>query len=492
MSLSGESLIHHKWTPLEDYRPGEKLATDDLLALGLVWQEQRTQLANLDQFRLFEERLRREWAIETGLIERLYTLDRGVTQLLIERGIESLVATPEQDSVSDSVASMIADHKAVVDQLFEFITGGRLLSVSYIKELHGLMTRSQEFVEGVDTLGRPVSTPLIRGSFKQLPNNPVRSDGRLHEYCPPEQVDSEMDRLIELHHQHGGVAPEVEAAWLHHRFSQIHPFQDGNGRIARALSTLVFIKAGWFPLVVRDRDRDRYLDYLEIADRGDLKPLVEYFARLQREEFVRALRVADEVKREPRVAETIESIRRRLQERQARREQEFEATKSIAEKLQRLAEVRLNEVADSLRMETSGLLRNALFQVDGELDEGGRSHYYRNQLVDTANQLDYFADLRVYRAWTRLLLKASARTEVLISFHGVGRGFRGVLGCSASWFQRVETESGERELSPVTVVSDDLFLINHKESVESTTSRFLTWLENAIDRSLNMWSEAEL
>lgn len=115
MSQSGEPLFHHEWAPLEDYRPGEQLAAEDLLALGLVWREQRTQLANLDQFRLFEERLRREWAIETGLIERLYTLDRGVTQLLLERGIETLVATPGQDTVPDPVASMIAGRKAVVD-----------------------------------------------------------------------------------------------------------------------------------------------------------------------------------------------------------------------------------------------------------------------------------------------------------------------------------------------------------------------------------------
>ncbi len=157
------------------------------------------------------------------------------------------------------------------------------------KELHALMTRHQETVEGLDSLGRKTSVPLIRGAYKRLPNNPLRPDGTIHEYCPPEQVDSEMDRLIALHHQHDDVAPEVEAAWLHHRFSQIHPFQDGNGRIARALATLVFVKAGWFPLVVRDRERAEYIDALEVADDGDLKPLVDYFAGLQKRAFVHAL-----------------------------------------------------------------------------------------------------------------------------------------------------------------------------------------------------------
>ena len=133
--------------------------------------------------------------------------------------------------------------------------------------------------------------PLIRGAYKQLSNNPLRSNGTIHEYCPPEHVDSEMDRLIGLHHGHDDVAPEVEAAWLHHRFTQIHPFQDGNGRIARALATLVFVKAGWFPLVVRDRDRAKYISALESADDGNLMPLIKYFASLQQDEFVRALSI---------------------------------------------------------------------------------------------------------------------------------------------------------------------------------------------------------
>jgi len=47
-----------------------------------------------------------------------------------------------------------------------------------------------------------------------------------------------MERLLELHQSHMSVPPEVSAAWLHHRFTQIHPFQDGNGRIARAIADM--------------------------------------------------------------------------------------------------------------------------------------------------------------------------------------------------------------------------------------------------------------
>ena len=149
---------------------------------------------------------------------------------------------------------------------FAFVKGDRRLSTSYVKELHSLFTRNQEFAEGRDQFGRKTQVPLVRGDCKRQPNNPTRPDGTVHPYCPPEHVAAEMDRLLELHLAHDGVAPEVEAAWLHHRFAQIHPFQDGNGRIARALATLVFVKANSLPLVVRDNDRKRYIDALELAD----------------------------------------------------------------------------------------------------------------------------------------------------------------------------------------------------------------------------------
>lgn len=272
--------MNHQWTPIEDLESSAALAKEELVALAQVWREQRDRLGNQAAYRQFEERLKREWAIETGLIERLYTLDRGITQLLIEHGIQTALIPRDSATNPDLIVAMIADHKAAVEGLFDFVKGSRPLSTSYVKELHALITRHQETVEGVDSLGRSTSTPLLRGAYKRLPNNPLRPDGALHEYCPPEQVDSEMDRLIAWHHQHqhNGVPPEVEAAWLHHRFAQIHPFQDGNGRIARALATLVFVKAGWFPLVVRNQDRAKYIGALEIADKGDLKPLVEYFS----------------------------------------------------------------------------------------------------------------------------------------------------------------------------------------------------------------------
>ena len=482
----------HRWKPIEDYESHADLASAELGALAQVWREQLQRLGSQNSYRQFEVRLKREWAIETGLIERLYTLDRGITQLLIERGIHAALIPHESGANPDAIAAMIRDHEAAVDGVFDFVKGTRPLSTSYIKELHALMTRHQATVEGIDSLGRKTSVPLIRGAYKRLPNNPLRPDGKIHEYCPPEQVESEMDRLIALHHEHDHVAPEVEAAWLHHRFSQIHPFQDGNGRIARALATLVFVKAGWFPLVVRDRERAQYIGALETADKGELKPLVQYFSDLQKHSFVGALTLAEEIRQERRVEDTIRSVRRQLQKRRGLLIAEWEAAKSTATALRKQAEQRLAAVAQELKREMSGVLEHGDYFVSGAEDGDERSHYYRYQIIQTAIKLDYFANPRIYRSWTRMVLRNTHLTEILIAFHGIGHEFQGVLACSASWFQRVETEDGEREIGPVTAVTDSVFLINYKERPDEAAARFSTWLEGAIVRSLKLWQETAL
>jgi Fic family protein len=259
------------------------LASFELPPLVTVWKEQADRLRQSGEFQSFNEKLRREIAIETGIIERLYTIDRGITRLLIEQGIdEALIPHGATDRPIGQVISLIKDQEAAIEGLFDFVGGQRTLSNFYIKQLDQLLTQSQDSTEALDPLTEHIfRISLIKGDWKRQPNNPLRPDGTVHEYCPPEQVASEMDRLITLHHQHCNqkIPPEIESAWLHHRFTQIHPFQDGNGRVARCLASLVFIQASWFPLVLTRDDRAVYIAGLEAADRGDLSNLVNLFAK---------------------------------------------------------------------------------------------------------------------------------------------------------------------------------------------------------------------
>lgn len=150
------------------------------------------------------------------------------------------------------------------------------LTVQKIQELHLRVTRDQRTVMGLNAEGRPVYLPMPHGVFKDRPNNPRRPDGRVHEYCPPERVPEEMARLLAILSE----APEdplVRAAWLHHGLSCVHPFADGNGRLARTLASAPLVAAGLPPLEVMEQDRERlYLPALRAADAGDLGPFVRF------------------------------------------------------------------------------------------------------------------------------------------------------------------------------------------------------------------------
>ena len=282
----------HVWQPISDYESSEALEFKELRALSMVWADQKDGIAESSAYRDFEARLKREWAVETGLIEGLYALRETQHQQLIEHGLREGLLPYGSVSNPVSAITMMWDHHAALELVYTVAEEGRPLSTGLVKEMHALLTRHQKYADGLDQFGRRVKVPLERGAYKKRPNNPLRRDGILHQYCPPEQVASEMDRLVALHHAHVGVVPEVEAAWLHHRFVQIHPFQDGNGRVARWLATLVYVQAGWLPLVVRNAERTEYFGALEQADGGSLKPLVDYFGKLQRRVLLRALSVA--------------------------------------------------------------------------------------------------------------------------------------------------------------------------------------------------------
>src|SRR5262249_20710828 len=304
------------WEPITDLPEDWSSLTDgELGPLLQFWKDQRTDLKQSETLAEFNKRLGREWSIETGQMEGVYNLDRGITETLIERGINAdLIPNQPGQKPPEIIAAIIQDHADVLEGLFQFVRGDRRLSKSYIHELHAALLRHQDTTAVRDQFGNLFEARLLKGKYKERPNNPKKPDGNMHQYCPPEQVDSEMERLLSLHQEHEkkGVPVEVEAAWLHHRFTQIHPYQDGNGRVARALASLLLMRAGLFPVVVTRDDRARYIDALEAADEGGLSSLVSFFVHLQRRELGKAMRAVPDTRPIQTVLDAIAAAKRLL------------------------------------------------------------------------------------------------------------------------------------------------------------------------------------
>jgi Fic family protein len=456
-----------------------------------VWLEQKDDLEESGLVSKFTERLIREYAIEGGIIERAYTLDRGITQLLIDRGIDaSLIPHGATNKDPQQVARIIQAHQAVVESVFDLVKGGRTLSVGVMKEMHAALLQHESSTLALDTLGRTVQVPLLKGKYKELPNNPQRPDKLMHEYCPPEHVSAEMDRMMTLHaeHEKKGVPTEVEAAWLHHVFTQIHPFQDGNGRIARLLASYVFIKDNYFPLTLTDnQDRETYIKALEMADEGDLRPLLTLFSAVQRRTFVKVLGIASTVQRQAGMEQIIAAARHAIVSRKQAHVYKVEQAKRTARELHQLTVQRLETLAQTLLTELGPLSPDFHFKIDFESNEGHRRHYFKGQIIELARALDYYANISVYHDWSRLILRTDDQSEILVSFHGIGYEYRGVLAASVGFYKRVETEEGERETTKATCACESVFQINYLESPEATRTRFEHWLQESLTRAMEMW-----
>jgi fido (protein-threonine AMPylation protein) len=82
--------------------------------------------------------------------------------------------------------------------------------------------------------------------------------------------------------------PVIRAALFHQRFTAIHPFRDGNGRTARALTALIFQRAGYPVEILRlqrvlDERREQYMTALRAADQGNVQEWVQFFAQAVRD-----------------------------------------------------------------------------------------------------------------------------------------------------------------------------------------------------------------
>ncbi len=256
--------------------------------LSEEWAAIRASLKNRDEPRAFLDKWLEEhgraFAIETGQIEGLYTLKVGITEQLIAEGLEGVVHSHTVENVEDrTIKGLLADQETAYNMLFEDIASGRPLTQHAVKSWHQLVTRHQETVAGLTPDGRRAQVPFRRkGVWKNRPNNPRRLDGVVHEYCPPEVVQDEMDRFFALH---GTIQTErypvyVEAAWMHHRFVRTHPFQDGNGRVSRMLMAYAYIRRGEPPPIIAAAGKGGYINALEIADSGGLRAFSDHLGRL--------------------------------------------------------------------------------------------------------------------------------------------------------------------------------------------------------------------
>jgi len=98
---------------------------------------------------------------------------------------------------------------------------------------------------------------------------------------PAEVVDIEMDELLKWYNENKKrLHPFELAGLLHHKFLQIHPFIDGNGRVGREIMNFILHRNGFPLLIIPAESRQEYMERMAEADDGDLRSLLEFFVKV--------------------------------------------------------------------------------------------------------------------------------------------------------------------------------------------------------------------
>ena len=137
-----------------------------------------------------------------------------------------------------------------------------------------------------DAAGVVRSERVMLTGAKHQPPNPLKLDVLLPQFFTI--LDSATD-----------VDPVLLATWVHWGIARLHPFRDGNGRMARLWQDLVLFGNRLTAAVIRQQDRNEYYSALGDADDGDFDPLTQLVARSLSKTlqiYINAQREVDELK----------------------------------------------------------------------------------------------------------------------------------------------------------------------------------------------------
>ena len=198
--------------------------------------------------------------------------------------------------LSETEQTMRATSGLSMVDLPRFTMTHSLVSDSHIYDVVGLQC-AQELADLIaESRTRPITETDLRdmhkmilgdargaGEYKRYVNAISGSD---HEPPPPTDVPAHM-RSITTWLSRSDIHPLVQATVAHAWFTHVHPFEDGNGRMARLVTNLVLARAKYPPIIVKaSTHRHQYMEALAYSDRGgDILPLLGIFSGLLKSTF---------------------------------------------------------------------------------------------------------------------------------------------------------------------------------------------------------------
>jgi len=181
------------------------------------------------------------------------TLTLQETKLVLEEGI-TIGGKPLKDHVEAK------NNAEAFDLMVKLVHAKKPISQEIIQEIHEIVTKG-----------------LLKDSGKYRTEN-VRITGS--KTTPPS-----YSKIVKLMEEYVCNIKQLKlnsikkAAFIQHELVRIHPFLDGNGRVARLITNLYLMQIGHPPIVLKKEERRKYYQVLQKADGGDLSPLATFIAK---------------------------------------------------------------------------------------------------------------------------------------------------------------------------------------------------------------------
>ena len=110
---------------------------------------------------------------------------------------------------------------------------------------------------------------------KGFRNHNIRIFGQPFKPTPARYIKTDIKLLLKWYNENKNkLHPLVLSILFHHKFENIHPFSDGNGRTGRVVMNHILCLLNYPPLVISRRFRKQYIDSMNIADNATKKSLI--------------------------------------------------------------------------------------------------------------------------------------------------------------------------------------------------------------------------
>ena len=287
----GDDFVFYRWKPLCALSGYTVTNEEEIMQETAKLQSDWVEVTKKFDEQSLNDTLSMLWSYHVGSAEGLYAIPDNIVEKVIIAAdplshIMSVSDTKYVLDISeindlDVINRVLGQQRRVLRETMTVIGRSETIDITpeFLKESHSNIIKAYPWYRVTSNAGVKVYERLVGGEYKLFPNSPVRADGKLHQFCPPSDVESEIEKLCDYcksMRNEGNIDPFVQAAWLHHAFVSTHPFADGNGRVSRFITSVILMEHGLPPFVVTTDDKLEYVAVLNEANHQNLEPFVKF------------------------------------------------------------------------------------------------------------------------------------------------------------------------------------------------------------------------